>query len=199
MTDGVIGCCVNRLEVIMLLTPYNKLFDIINVPLDLTDYIFWIVFFISIYFAIFLLFNSFSDRFRNLTPFNKKIHIVLQSVKFSNKIIVNMVTLGCLLLWDERLLFVQNWNSYKDIFYNLSSLFAWSDVVGLIVNRSSMTVLCQLHHAGVVVAYLYVITTSHLGDGLFRACIMYGVFAASAFFHNIYSVIKNIFTLSLVN
>lgn len=35
-----------------------------------------------------------------------------------------------------------------------------------------------------------------MGDGLFRACIMYGVFAAIACFHNLYTVIKNVTTLS---
>ena len=170
-----------------------------NVPLGVYDYIFWIGFFISKYFALFFLFNSFSERYRNLTSFDKKIHIILQSVKFSNKIVINLVTLGCVLLWDERLLFVANWNHYKDIFYNLSSIFVWSDVVALTINRSSMTLQCQLHHLGVVIAYLYVITTTHLGDGLFRACIMYGVFAASAFFHNLYSVIKNLLLLSSVS
>ena len=182
----------------MLRTFYDNIFDLINIPLHLTDYVFWSGFFISKYLALFFLYNSLSERFRNLTSFDKKIHIILQSVKFSNKIVVNVVTLGCVLFWDERLLYVVNWNHYKDIFYNLSSLFVWSDVVALTINRSSMTVQCQLHHVGVVVAYLYVITTSHLGDGLFRACIMYGVFAASAFFHNFYSVIKNIWSLSKV-
>ena len=150
------------------------------------------------HFALFQVFNLFSEKFRNRTKFSKKIHIVLQSVKFSNKIFVNIVTLGCLLLWDERLLLVENWNHFKDIFYNLSSLFVWSDVVALLLTRSSMTLLCQLHHLGVVAAYLHVITTTNLGDGLFRACIMYGVFAASAFFHNLYTVVKNLWTLSQV-
>ena len=182
----------------MLQILYYKVFDIVNIPLDLTQYIQWVGIFISIYFALFQVFNLLSEKFRKRTPFSKKIHIVLQSVKFSNKIVVNIVTLGCLLLWDERLLFVENWNHFKDIFYNLSSLFVWSDIVALLITRSCMTFLCQLHHLGVVAAYLHVITTTSLGDGLFRACIMYGVFAASAFFHNLYTVVKNLSSLSQV-
>ena len=183
----------------MLQILYYKVFDIVNTPLDLTQYISWVGIFITTYFALFQVFNLLSERFRKLTPFSKKIHVVLQSVKFSNKIVINVITLGCLLLWDERLLFVENWNNFKDIFYNLSSLFVWSDIVALVLTRSSMTLLCQLHHLGVVAAYLYVITTTTLGEGLFRACIMYGVFAASAFFHNLYTVVKNLWTLTKVS
>ena len=191
---------INRQEPVeMLGSFYHNIFEIINVPLGVSDYIFWIGLFISEYFALFFLFNTVSERYRNLPSFDKKIHIILQSVKFSNKIFVNFVTLGCVLFWDERLLFVANWNDYKDVFYNLSSLFVWSDVVALSINRSSMTTQCQLHHLGVVIAYLYVITTTHLGDGLFRACIMYGVFAATAFFHNLYSVLKNLLLFSEVS
>ena len=183
----------------MLQILYYKVFDFVNFPLDLTQYILWVGLFISTYFALFQVFYLFSEKFRNRTPFPKKIHVVLQSVKFSNKIVINVITLGCLLLWDERLLFVENWNNFKDIFYNLSSLFVWSDIVALVLTRSSMTLLCQLHHLGVVAAYLYVITTTTLGEGLFRACIMYGVFAASAFFHNLYTVVKNLWTLTKVS
>ena len=92
--------------------------------------------------------NAFSTKFRSFTPFDKKIHIILQSVKFSNKIIINIITIGCFFLWDERLMLVENWNDYKNIFYNLSSLFAWSEVMALLINRGSMTVQCQLHHTG---------------------------------------------------
>ena len=49
---------------------------------------------------------------------------------------------------------------------------------------------------GAALAYVYVITSPELGDGLFRACIMYGVFAAIACFHNLYTVIKNVTNLS---
>jgi len=49
---------------------------------------------------------------------------------------------------------------------------------------------------GVVIAYIYVITSQQFGEGLFRACIMYGVFAAHACFHNMYTVIKNVVNLS---
>ena len=49
---------------------------------------------------------------------------------------------------------------------------------------------------GAALAYVYVISSPELGDGLFRACIMYGVFAAIACFHNLYTVIKNVTNLS---
>jgi len=175
---------------------YSSLFDFINVPLEAKDYIKGAWFFIVTYFIIFSFLNAFSTKFRSFTPFDKKIHIILQSVKFSNKIIINIITIGCFFLWDERLMLVENWNDYKNIFYNLSSLFAWSEVMALLINRGSMTVQCQLHHTGVVIAYIYVITSQQFGEGLFRACIMYGVFAAHACFHNMYTVIKNVVNLS---
>ena len=52
--------------------------------------------------------------------------------------------------------------------------------------------------AGVVAAYLYVISSPQPGEGLFRACIMYGVFAATACFHNLYTLVKNMVTLDKV-
>ena len=107
----------------MLQILYYKVFDIVNIPLDLTQYINWVGIFISTYFALFQVFNLLSERFRKLTPFSKKIHIVLQSVKFSNKIVVNIITLGCLLLWDERLLFVENWNHFNE--FNQWCWFKW--------------------------------------------------------------------------
>lgn len=56
--------------------------------------------------------------------------------------------------------------------------------------------LLPINDAGAALAYVYVITSTELGDGLFRACIMYGVFAATACFHNLYTVIKNVTTVS---
>ena len=49
---------------------------------------------------------------------------------------------------------------------------------------------------GAALAYVYVMSSYELGDGIFRACIMYGVFAAIACFHNLYTVIKNVTNLS---
>ena len=56
----------------------------------------------------------------------------------------------------------------------------------------------RLTCAGVVAAYLYVISSQQPGEGLFRACIMYGVFAATACFHNLYTLVKNVVTLDKV-
>ena len=75
-------------------------------------------------------------------------HVVVQTGKFANKMVINLVTGGCLLLWDTRLLQVERWAQSPHIFYNLSSLFVWSDVIALLVNRGAMTTQCQLHHAG---------------------------------------------------
>ena len=75
-------------------------------------------------------------------------HVVVQSGKFANKMAINLITGGCLLLWDTRLLQVERWAQCPHIFYNLSSLFVWSDVIALLVNRGAMTTQCQLHHAG---------------------------------------------------
>ena len=173
---------------------YYALFDLINVPLHFYHYVVGAGVFTAIYIALFISLNQFSMKFRSCAT-EKQVHIVLQSVKFANKIIICFITGGSVLFWDTRLL-LPNWGNYRDIFYNLASMFAWSDIVALCVNRSAMTFLCKLHHTGVVIAYAYVITSNELGNGLFRALIMYGVFAATAFFHNIYSVIKNMVVLS---
>ena len=127
---------------------YTVSFDLINVRLAPRDYVFWSAFFIVLYVVIFCVLSILSRKFRVFTSFDKKIHIVLQSVKFSNKIVVNVVCGGALFLWDERLMNVDNWNDYSNIFYNLSSIFAWSDIMALLINRNVMTVQCQLHHAG---------------------------------------------------
>ena len=132
----------------MFLKLYTALFDRINVRLEPRDYLLWSAFFFVLYFVIFCVLSLFSRKFRVFTPFDKKVHIVLQSVKFSNKLVINIICGGALFLWDERLMDVDNWNSYKDIFYNLSSIFAWSDIIALLINRKVMTVQCQLHHAG---------------------------------------------------
>ena len=88
-----------------------------------------------------------SPRFRS-TGMNKRVHVVVQSGKFTNKLLINLVTGGSLLLWDPRLLQVERWAESPHIFYNLSSLFVWSDVIALLVNRGAMTTQCQLHHTG---------------------------------------------------
>ena len=61
-----------------------------------------------------------------------------------------------------------------------------------------MTSPNQLTCPGVVAAYLYVISSPQPGEGLFRACIMYGVFAATACFHNLYTLVKNVVPLDKV-
>ena len=168
----------------MFLKLYTSLFDRINVRLEPRDYFLWSAFFFVLYVVIFCFLSILSKKFRLFTPFDKKVHIVLQSVKFSNKLVINIICGGALFLWDERLMDVDNWNHYKDIFYNLSSIFAWSDIIALLINRKVMTVQCQLHHAGkhacvfnsktlsvktgAALAYGFVITSTELGDGLFR-------------------------------
>ena len=168
----------------MFLKLYTSLFDRINVRLEPRDYFLWSAFFFVLYVVIFCFLSILSKKFRLFTPFDKKVHIVLQSVKFSNKLVINIICGGALFLWDERLMDVDNWNHYKDIFYNLSSIFAWSDIIALLINRKVMTVQCQLHHAGnhacvfnlktlsvktgAALAYGFVITSAELGDGLFR-------------------------------
>ena len=127
---------------------YTSLFDNINVRLEPRDYLLWSAFFFILYVVIFCVLSILSRKFRFLTPLDKKVHIVLQSVKFSNKLVINIVCGGALFLWDDRLMDVDNWKRYKDIFYNLSSIFAWSDIIALLINRKVMTVQCQLHHAG---------------------------------------------------
>ena len=67
------------------------------------------------------------------------------------------------------------------------------------VNKSPITSPKQQTCAGVVAAYLYVISSPRPGEGLFRACIMYGVFAATACFHNLYTLVKNVVTLDKVS
>ena len=174
---------------------YKSVFEIVNIPLQPVNYLQASCLFFCTYISIYLLLNLLSDQFRACSQ-DKQIYVVIQCVKFSNKIVICIITGGCALFLDYRLLNVQNWNLYRDVFYNLAFLFSWSDFVGLLLTRRSMTTLCQLHHLGVVVAYIYVYQSSHLGDGLFRACIMYGVFAATAFAHNLHSVIKNVVILS---
>ena len=132
---------------------YTSLFDNINVRLEPRAYLFWSAFFFVLYVVIFCFLSILSRKFRFLTPLDKKVHIVLQSVKFSNKLVINIICGGALFLWDDRLMNVDNWSRYKDIFYNLSSIFAWSDIIALLINRKVMTVQCQLHHAG---NYLFV-------------------------------------------
>ena len=44
-----------------------------------------------------------SPRFRR-TGWDKRVHVVVQSGKFANKMVINLITGGCLLLWDTRLL-----------------------------------------------------------------------------------------------
>ena len=132
---------------------YTSMFDNINVRLEPRDYLFWSAFFFVLYVVIFCFLSILSRKFRFLTPLDKKVHIVLQSVKFSNKLVINIVCGGALFLWDDRLMNVDNWSRYKDIFYNLSSIFAWSDIIALLINRKVMTAQCQLHHAG---NYLFV-------------------------------------------
>lgn len=127
---------------------YTALFDNINVRLEPRDYLLWSAFFFILYFVIFCVLSILSRKFWFLTPFDKKVHIVLQSVKFSNKLVINIICGGALFLWDDRLMDVDNWSRYEDIFYNLSSIFAWSDIIALLINRKVMTLQCQLHHAG---------------------------------------------------
>ena len=127
---------------------YTALFDNINVRLEPRDYLLWSAFFFILYFVIFCVLSILSRKFWFLTPFDKKVHIVLQSVKFSNKLVINIICGGALFLWDDRLMDVDNWSRYEDIFYNLSSIFAWSDIIALLINRKVMTLQCQLHHVG---------------------------------------------------